>query len=48
MYSTILTEAKNGLLKITINRPEKLNALNDVVLTELNMMMESMKNDVSI
>lgn len=48
MYSTILTEAKNGLLKITINRPEKLNALNDVVLTELKMMMESMKNDASI
>lgn len=48
MYSTILTEAKNGLLKITINRPEKLNALNDVVLAELKMLMESMKNDASI
>lgn len=48
MYSTILTEAKNGLLKITINRPEKLNALNDVLLAELKMIMESMKNDASI
>lgn len=48
MYSTILTEAKNGLLKITINRPEKLNALNDVVLSELKMVVESIQEDSSI
>lgn len=48
MYSTILTEAKNGLLKITINRPEKLNALNDVVLSELKMVVESIQEDPSI
>ncbi|MFM8587872.1 MAG: enoyl-CoA hydratase/isomerase family protein [Bacteroidota bacterium] len=48
MYSTILTEAKNGLLKIIINRPEKLNALNEVVLAELKIIVESLKQDASI
>lgn len=48
MYSTILTEENNGLLKITINRPEKLNALNEVVLTELKTIIQSMINDSSI
>jgi len=48
MYSTIATEQKNGLLKITINRPEKLNALNDIVLSELKTILLSMKDDASI
>ncbi len=34
-YSTLLLETRDGIARITINRPEKLNALNDAVITEL-------------
>lgn len=33
---TLLTNLKNGILTVTINRPDKLNALNKTVLTELD------------
>jgi len=33
---TLLTQLNNGILTVTINRPEKLNALNKTVLTELD------------
>ena len=36
MYTTLLTNIENGILTITINRPEKLNALNATVFQELN------------
>ena len=32
MYQTLLTSIENNVLTITINRPEKLNALNGNVL----------------
>jgi len=34
-YQTILFEVKDGITFITINRPDKLNALNDQVMLEL-------------
>jgi enoyl-CoA hydratase len=35
-YNTLLTTIDNGIFIITINRPEKLNALNAAVITELS------------
>lgn len=35
-YQTLLTALENGILTITINRPDKLNALNKDVITELS------------
>lgn len=46
MYTTILTQLENGNLTITINRPEKLNALNKDVIAELGQAMEEVyEND---
>ncbi|HET9744463.1 MAG TPA: enoyl-CoA hydratase-related protein [Chitinophagaceae bacterium] len=46
MYQTLLTSLENNVLTITINRPEKLNALNKEVFTDLeNVINELEKND---
>lgn len=46
MYKTVLTELDNNVLTITINRPEKLNALNKDVFTDLNDVIDEIeKND---
>ena len=46
MYTTLLTNLENGILTITINRPDKLNALNAAVFTDLdNVLTEISNND---
>jgi len=36
MYPTLLTTLENGILTVTINRPDKLNALNRQVIEDLD------------
>ncbi len=40
MYTTILTSLDNGIFTITINRPDKLNALNKDVLSDLDKALD--------
>jgi enoyl-CoA hydratase len=40
MYQTLLTSLENGIFTITINRPDKLNALNKQVFTDLNWALD--------
>lgn len=44
----ILTEIKNNVLLITINRPDKLNALNKQTIEELHELLVDAENDKSI
>ncbi|HPI00224.1 MAG TPA: enoyl-CoA hydratase-related protein [Chitinophagaceae bacterium] len=45
MYQALLTTTNNGILIITINRADKLNALNNIVIEELsNIVDEIYKN----
>lgn len=46
MYSTLLTSIENNILTITVNRPEKLNAINQQVMKDLKDVFEEIyKND---
>ena len=47
-YTTLLTALENGILTIIINRPDKLNALNATVFTELEMVTDGIQNNPSI
>lgn len=38
-FQSILTELENGILTITINRPDKMNALNKEVIEELGIVL---------
>jgi enoyl-CoA hydratase len=48
MYATILTALDNGIFTITINRPDKLNALNKQVFTDLDAAIDEVYNNAEI
>lgn len=47
-YSTILFELHDGVAIVTLNRPDKLNALNRTVLAELADVVSRLESDDSI
>lgn len=48
MYSAITTSIENGIMLITINRPDKLNALNKTVLDELNTAIDEVYSNPAV
>lgn len=48
MYTTLLTEVRDGICVITINRPDKLNALNRTVMEELDRAVEAVIADSGV
>ncbi|MEP6750021.1 MAG: enoyl-CoA hydratase-related protein [Bacteroidota bacterium] len=47
-YNTLLTSLDNGIFIITINRPDKLNALNKVVIEELGTAIDEVYTNQEI
>jgi enoyl-CoA hydratase len=47
-YSTLLLENRDGIALVTVNRPDKLNALNDTVITELGDVADRIAGDAAI
>ena len=45
---TLLTSLTGGILTVTINRPEKLNALNNTVLSELDKVMDDVYSNKDV
>jgi enoyl-CoA hydratase len=48
MYNTLVTDLDNGILVITINRPDKMNALNKQVIDELYKAVDEVYQDHEI
>ena len=47
-YQNLLTELNDGILTITINRPDKMNALNQEVLAELDQVFDEVNEQEEI
>ncbi|MEO8199809.1 MAG: enoyl-CoA hydratase-related protein [Gemmatimonadota bacterium] len=48
VYSNLLFDVKDGIARITVNRPDKLNALNDAVISDLGLAIGQIETDPAI
>ncbi len=47
-YATLLFDARDGIATVTVNRPDKLNALNDQVIGELSEAFAQVESDAAV
>lgn len=47
-YENLLTSSENGIFTITINRPDKLNALNKKTVSEIGEAIREAKSDAAV
>ncbi len=47
-YDTLLVEIAGAVAKVTVNRPEKLNALNDAVIHDLDEAIAALESDANV
>lgn len=48
MYTTLLTSLENGILTVTVNRPDKMNALNSQVMDDLDRVLIEIRTNAEI
>ena len=48
MYKTIILEKEGRIATLTLNRPEAMNSMNDVMMKELAESLEALKEDTSV
>src|SRR5688572_13816408 len=48
MYQTLLTSLEQGIFTITINRPDKLNAINKQVMNDLHEVIDEVESNDAI
>ena len=47
-YETILAETEDGVLTITLNRPDKLNAMNRAMMLEIQQLLKNVEADEAV
>ncbi len=47
-YENLLLEVKDGIAVLTVNRPDKLNALNSATIAELDAALTAIENDPAV
>lgn len=47
-YATLLTTQENGIFMVTVNRPDKMNALNKDVMSDLDAVVNEIQNNSEI
>ncbi|HUQ65866.1 MAG TPA: enoyl-CoA hydratase-related protein [Flavitalea sp.] len=48
MYETLVTSLEENILTVTVNRPDKLNAINEVVMRELGEVVQEIYSNETI
>src|SRR3546814_4901574 len=47
-WNTLIVDKKDGIATVTLNRPDRLNALNSALMTELGRALDELEADAAI